>query len=103
MTDLETALSAMLLAADNARKPLAVILAGHNGSGKSTLWYGRIAPRIQRPLINADRMMLSLLPERDSNGRLPAWAARFRDEDTAWMRVAQKGVEAFIEQATEHR
>lgn len=38
-------------------KPLAIILAGHNGSGKSTMWYDHLAPQLQLPLINADRMM----------------------------------------------
>ena len=45
-----------------SKKPLAIILAGHNGSGKTTFWYGVLADILQIPLINADRMMLSVLP-----------------------------------------
>ena len=40
------------------------VLFGHNGSGKSTMWYEHIVDNIQIPLINADRMMLSILPEK---------------------------------------
>lgn len=77
-------------------KPLAIILAGHNGSGKSTLWYDHLADKIRVPLINADRMMMSILPDRHP---LPGWAARLRDTDEDWMGVAQKGVHAFVAQA----
>jgi predicted ABC-type ATPase len=82
-----------------ANRPLAVVLAGHNGSGKSTLWYGHLADKFQVPLINADRMMMSILPEVSVEKRLPAWASRLRDRDQSWMKVAQKGVEAFVAQA----
>lgn len=77
-------------------KPLAIILAGHNGSGKSTLWYDHLADKIQAPLINADRMMLSILPEKFP---LPAWAANLRDKNEEWMGVAQQGVQSFVAQA----
>lgn len=77
-------------------KPLAIVLAGHNGSGKSTLWYRSLADELQMPLINADRMMLSILPEPGSAGALTEWAARLRDTDESWMRVAQQGVQAFV-------
>jgi len=81
-------------------KPLAVILAGHNGSGKSTLWYrGGIAAHFQMPLINADRMMLSILPETSAKTPLDAWAVHLRDNHTGWMQVAQRGVQAFTAQA----
>ena len=53
----------VLKAQAESGKPLAIVLAGHNGSGKSTLWYKQLAPTIQIPLINADRMMMSILPE----------------------------------------
>ncbi len=78
------------------RTPLGVILAGHNGSGKSTMWRRLLADRLQIPLINADRMMLSILPEPLDDGRLVAWAARLRDRNEGWMRVAQQGVQAFV-------
>ena len=55
------------------QKPLAVIVAGHNGSGKSTMWRLRLADVLQIPLINADRMMLSILPEPGEGGRLVSW------------------------------
>jgi len=80
-------------------KPLSVILAGHNGSGKSTLWYRQLASRFQIPLINADRMMMSILPEILPGRKLPSWASTLRDGDTSWMQVAQKGVEALVAQA----
>ena len=83
----------------STRKPLAVIVAGHNGSGKSTMWRTLLADVMQLPLINADRMMLSILPEAGIDGHLVPWAARLRDTDRDWMRVAQQGVQAFVGQA----
>lgn len=77
-------------------KPLAIILAGHNGSGKSTMWYKSLADKLQLPLVNADRMMLSILPE---DSPLPNWATSLRDKNVAWMEVAQKGVQSFVAQA----
>jgi predicted ABC-type ATPase len=85
------------------KRPLALILAGHNGSGKSTLWYRHLAEQLQIPLINADRMMLSILPEVDKANALPAWAVQIRDHHESWMLVAQKGVEAFVAQAVEKK
>lgn len=73
MSTLDAAVDQVLEAQCRSGKPLAVVLAGHNGSGKSTLWYCRLAPRLQLPLINADRMLLSVLPEAGPSG-LPAWA-----------------------------
>ena len=80
-------------------KPLAVILAGHNGSGKSTLWYNKLADKLQIPLINADRMMLSILPEIKDRQPLPRWAVKLRDKNEAWMKVAQRGVLSFVDNA----
>lgn len=80
-------------------KPLAVIVAGHNGSGKSTLWRRTLAGIFHIPLINADRMMLSILPESDADGALPPWATELRDTDERWMRVAQQGVQTFVNYA----
>ena len=95
MTDLQKMLSLILSQQKRLSRPLAVILAGHNGSGKSTLWYSQLADTLQMPLINADRMMLSILPEKP----LPEWAIHLRDKHEGWMKVAQKGVEAFVAQA----
>jgi predicted ABC-type ATPase len=44
-------------------------------------------------------MMLSILPEHGKDGLLPKWASQLRDSDEDWMKVAQKGVEAFVAQA----
>ena len=82
-----------------SNKPLAIILAGHNGSGKSTLWYRHLVDMFQIPLVNADRMMLSILPEVTDPKGLPSWAISVRDKNTEWMQVAQKGVESFVAQA----
>ena len=85
-------------------KPLAIVLAGHNGSGKSTMWYERgLADKFQMPLINADRMMLSILPESAAGQDMPPWAVAIRDLDPSWMEVAQKGVVAFVERAMDHK
>jgi Uncharacterized protein conserved in bacteria len=92
--------NAIKAALQNLDKPLAIILAGHNGSGKTTLWYKHIAQHLTIPLINADRMMLSILPEPNSRTRhLPAWAQNLRDNDKLWMSIAQRGVQAFVAQA----
>jgi predicted ABC-type ATPase len=99
MINLAAAVDRTLRTQAASGKPLGVVLAGHNGSGKSTMWQKHLSPRIRIPLVNADRMMLSLLPERDRRGHLPPWAGELRDTDESWMRVAQKGVEAFVAQA----
>ena len=75
---------------------MAIVLAGHNGSGKSTLWYERLADTLQIPLVNADRLTLSLLPEPGADRRLRAWASRLRDEDQRWQKLAQDGVQLFM-------
>lgn len=91
---------AQTLSARGKDQPLAIILAGHNGSGKSTLWYRHLADKLQIPLINADRMMLSILPEPDPDTRrLKTWAQTLRDTNELWMKVAQEGVAAFVAQA----
>jgi len=76
-------------------RPFAIILAGHNGSGKSTMWYKHLSAKLRMPLINADRMMLSFLPEASVENPLPEWAVDIRDNHVDWMNVAQKGVEDF--------
>jgi predicted ABC-type ATPase len=77
-------------------KPTAIVLAGHNGSGKSTLWYDRLADNLQMPLVNADRLTLSLLLIADEEQKLKPWAARLRDEDERWQKVSQEGVQLFM-------
>lgn len=95
MTDLRSAIELVLDRQRDTGKPLAVLLAGHNGSGKSTMWRTLLSPVLRMPLINADRMMLSILPEPQSDGALVEWARQLRDMDLGWMRVAQSGVQAF--------
>lgn len=63
------------------------------------MWYDHLVDDIKIPLINADRMMLSILPEPGSDGRLRQWAQKLRDTDEMWMVVAQKGVQSFVAQA----
>lgn len=99
MQTIPAAIDDVLKTQRESEKPLSVVLAGHNGSGKSTLWYKRLAGSLQIPLVNADRMMLSILPEVREGQRLPAWASRLRDENVSWMRVAQDGVQAFVTHA----
>ncbi len=85
-----------LKVANAADRPAAFILAGHNGSGKSTLWHERLASTLKIPLINADRLIGSILPVPDAEThRLPLWAEQLRDEDERWQRLAQEGVQAF--------
>lgn len=96
MNPLEAGVEQILEAQRKTKKPLAIVLAGHNGSGKSTMWRRTLSDQLQIPLINADRMMLSILPEPDSEGALAPWAQILRDTDQGWMRVAQDGVQAFV-------
>jgi len=103
VTKLPEAVENILLAQKKSQKPLAIILAGHNGSGKSTMWYKHsLADKFRIPLINADRMMLSILPEKGINDSLPDWAVSIRDKDLSWMQVAQQGVQAFVARAMAH-
>jgi predicted ABC-type ATPase len=79
-------------------KPLGIILAGHNGSGKSTLWYLKLADVLQIPLVNADRLTLSILPPLTGDPpALPGWAAKLRDEDARWQWLSQQGVKLYME------
>jgi predicted ABC-type ATPase len=103
LTSLSEAVEQILAAQQKTQKPLAIVLAGHNGSGKSTMWRKRLSGQLQIPLINADRMMLSILPELGSDGALDEWAQSLRDTDESWMRVAQEGVQAFVGQAMRAR
>jgi predicted ABC-type ATPase len=99
MRSVAAAAHSVLKVQHQATKPLAVIVAGHNGSGKSTMWYQHLSSHFMIPFVNADRMMLSILPEPDKNNRLMPWAQELRDTNQNWMRVAQKGVESFVAQA----
>jgi predicted ABC-type ATPase len=103
LNDLALAVERILLAQKALKRPLAVILAGHNGSGKSSMWKAILSDRLQMPLINADRMMLAILPEANKEEKLVPWAQHVRDHDTGWMNVAQKGVEAFVGHAMRER
>lgn len=96
MNNLAGAVAKIVEAQTKTKKPLAIILAGHNGSGKSTMWRKTLAGQLRIPLINADRMMMSILPEPNSDGALTDWAQNLRDTDESWMRVAQQGVLAFV-------
>ncbi|MDD7973514.1 zeta toxin family protein [Roseinatronobacter alkalisoli] len=99
MNKLGPAVDRVIEAQKATKKPLAIILAGHNGSGKSTMWRKVLSDQLQMPLINADRMMLSVLPEANSEGKLADWARELRDTNEGWMRVAQRGVQAFVAHA----
>ncbi|WP_208759640.1 zeta toxin family protein [Sphingobium fuliginis] len=88
MTALKGAVDQILSAQVRTDKPLAIILAGHNGSGKSTMWRKILAQKLQLPLLNADRMMLSILPEAQGDGSLVDWAQELRDTNLGWMQVA---------------
>ena len=96
MTQLLEAVAQVREAQSRTRKPLAIVVAGHNGSGKSTMWRRDLSLVLKMPLINADRLALSIYPEPDSDGFLPEWAAAMRDSDAAWLRVTQQGVTSFI-------
>jgi predicted ABC-type ATPase len=63
------------------------------------MWRKHLSDRLQMPLVNADRMMLSILPEPNREGFLVDWARNLRDTNMSWMKVAQRGVEAFVVQA----
>jgi predicted ABC-type ATPase len=93
---LPDAVEQVLTAQRATGRPPAIVLAGHNGSGKSTMWRQHLSEQLQIPLINADRMMLSILPEPGQDGALPAWAQTLRDRHEGWMQVAQLGVQAFV-------
>jgi len=84
-------------------RPAAFVLAGHNGSGKSTLWHQRLVSTLEMPLINADRLTASILPDADERHRLPTWAQRLRDEDARWQELSQQGVRAFKQLVMQRR
>ncbi len=96
-------LYALIDASVGPNQPLAIVLAGHNGSGKSTLWYDTLADKFQMPLVNADRLTLSLLPPVGSDKMLKPWASHLRDTDERWHRLAQSGVRLFMDLAMDQR
>ena len=55
------------------------------------------------PLVNADRLTLSLLPPIGSDQKLKSWASRLRDKDERWQRLAQDGVQLFMGLAMDQR
>lgn len=73
---LHSAVDAVIDQQKASKQPLAIVLAGHNGSGKSTMWYDHLADRLKVPLINADRMMLSILTDNSLSPKeafTPVW------------------------------
>ncbi len=52
-----------------------------------------MADRLEMPLINADRLTLSILPQPP----LPNWAINLRDKDEHWQKISQNGVKVFRE------
>jgi predicted ABC-type ATPase len=93
-----------LLRTISAEKPLAVILAGHNGSGKSTLWKERLSETLRVPLVNADRLTLSMLPEFEGDPpRLVSWAATLRDNDERWQRLSQATIQCLLEKVVDEQ
>jgi len=96
LTSLSGAVEQILTAQRKTRKPLAIVVAGHNGSGKSTMWRKSLSSQVRIPLVNADRMMMAVLPEPGSDGELVEWARLLRDTDEGWMKVAREGVQAFV-------
>jgi predicted ABC-type ATPase len=71
---------------------MAIVLAGHNGSGKSTLWRDKLGPTLEMPLLNADNLTSSILPNQSP---LPGWAQKLRNDDDRWARMSQEGGRAF--------
>ncbi len=49
------------------------------------------------PLVNADRLTMSILPEATEAKPLPDWARDLRDHDDRWQRLSQAGVKLFRE------
>jgi predicted ABC-type ATPase len=99
MKSLQASVEEVRAAQKASGKPFAIVLAGHNGSGKSTMWYDRLADEFQIPLVNADRMMMSILPEPRTDRPFPEWATSLRDHEENWMFVAQRGVQALVAHA----
>jgi predicted ABC-type ATPase len=88
----------LLTSIATGNKPLAIVLAGHNGSGKSTLWYDKLADQLRIPLVNADRLTLSILPPAiDQKQTLRSWAANLRDNDERWQKLSQDAVQRFVD------
>lgn len=48
------------------------------------------------PLVNADRLTLSLLPPPGRDTMLKGWASRLRDEDVRWQKLSQEAVKLFM-------
>ncbi|NVD70707.1 toxin [Duganella sp. BJB1802] len=87
------------MALPQENRQLAIVLCGPNGSGKSTLWYEFLADHFKIPLLNADRLLLSLLPEQHESRVWSAWARRFRDQNALWMGISQHGIACLMDEA----
>ena len=60
------------------------------------MWRDALSDVLQMPLVNADRLFTSILPEPDKAGFLKPWADQLRNTDPSWLRVAQQGVTSFV-------
>jgi hypothetical protein len=68
------------------------------------LWYHNLVKALKIPLINADRLTLSLLPSPSGDPpTLDVWAADLRDHDERWQRLSQGGVQLFMGLIMEQR
>jgi hypothetical protein len=54
------------------------------------------ADHLRIPLVNADRLTLSILPPVDGK-QLRPWAASLRDNDERWQKLSQRGVQLFVD------
>lgn len=82
---------------------MAIVLAGHNGSGKSTLWSSKLADTLRIPLVNADRLIQSILPVTEDGQTLRPWAAKLRNDDKRWQQLTQEAVQLFMGLIMERR
>ena len=103
MRVISTVRGAVRLALPKQDRRLAIIVCGHNGSGKSTLWYEFLADQFKIPLLNADRVLLSLLPEQRESSPWPVWAQRLRDQNGLWMEISQRGLAGLMNEAIAKR
>ena len=57
----------------------------------------KLADQLRIPLVNADRLTLSILPPPiDQKHTLRPWAASLRDNDERWQKLSQDGVQLFM-------
>ena len=61
------------------------------------MWYDQLPDHLKIPLVNADRLTLSILPPPiDQRQTLRPWAATLRDGDERWQKISQDGVQLFM-------